>query len=128
MRTTKICMREEPSTCEHNSLAAAHSLAANLIGGDMLRSDDEEEWDDDMSWKVRRASSKLLSAIAATRPELLSNLYTKVVPVLINRCVRHMCDAAGAWHGIAVWNIKNWLAIRYSLREKQVKSSLVKAI
>lgn len=47
-------------------------------GGDV--SDDE-----DMSWKVRRAATKCLSAIITTRPELLSELYNKVAPVLISR-------------------------------------------
>lgn len=48
-------------------------------------SDDDEEWDDDMSWKVRRAACKLLSALAATRPEMLSTLSNTVAPTLINR-------------------------------------------
>lgn len=38
-----------------------------------------------MSWKVRRAATKCLSAIISTRPELLSELYQKVAPVLISR-------------------------------------------
>ena len=38
-----------------------------------------------MSWKVRRASAKCLSAIIQARPDLLSDLYEKVSPVLISR-------------------------------------------
>lgn len=41
--------------------------------------------DDDMSWKVRRTSAKLLSAIIGTRQDLLGQLYTSVAPSLINR-------------------------------------------
>lgn len=38
-----------------------------------------------MSWKVRRTSAKLLSAIIGTRQDLLGQLYTNVAPSLINR-------------------------------------------
>ncbi|KAF9343800.1 hypothetical protein BGX34_006365 [Mortierella sp. NVP85] len=41
--------------------------------------------DDDVSWKVRRTSAKLLSAIIGTRQDLLGELYTNVAPSLINR-------------------------------------------
>ncbi|KAJ1547675.1 Cullin-associated NEDD8-dissociated protein 1 [Nowakowskiella sp. JEL0078] len=53
--------------------------------------DTEEEFDDDyfededVSWKVRRASSKLLGSIISTQSELLEVLYQKVAPVLITR-------------------------------------------
>lgn len=48
--------------------------------GDMDYSDDE-----DTSYKIRRASTKLLSALIETRPEMLSSLYKDVSPVLIQR-------------------------------------------
>ncbi|KAJ3052397.1 Cullin-associated NEDD8-dissociated protein 1 [Rhizophlyctis rosea] len=41
--------------------------------------------DDDMSWKVRRASSKLLSSVISTRSEILVDLLDQVAPVLVNR-------------------------------------------
>ncbi|CAI2168263.1 13239_t:CDS:10 [Funneliformis geosporum] len=41
--------------------------------------------DDDISWKVRRSSSKVLAAIVGTRHELLSQLYQSVAPALVNR-------------------------------------------
>ncbi|KAI8351419.1 armadillo-type protein [Mortierella sp. GBAus27b] len=49
--------------------------------------DDDGDYsdDDDMSWKVRRTSAKLLSAIIGTRQDLLGQLYTSVAPSLINR-------------------------------------------
>ncbi|OZJ05135.1 hypothetical protein BZG36_01399 [Bifiguratus adelaidae] len=52
--------------------------------------EDEEEDidysdDDDISWKVRRSSSKLLAAVIATRIESLPMLYNTVAPVLISR-------------------------------------------
>jgi len=41
--------------------------------------------DDDMSWKMRRTSAKLLSAIIGTIQDLLGQLYTNIAPSLINR-------------------------------------------
>ncbi len=38
-----------------------------------------------MSWKVRRAAAKCLGAVVSTRPDLLEQLYKKVVPVIITR-------------------------------------------
>lgn len=46
---------------------------------------DYSDDDDDMSWKVRRSASKVLSAIIETRSDLLQELYEEVAPVLINR-------------------------------------------
>ncbi|XP_032892680.1 cullin-associated NEDD8-dissociated protein 1-like [Amblyraja radiata] len=49
--------------------------------------DSEEEYtdDDDMSWKVRRASTKCLDAIISTRHEMLQEFYKTVSPALIIR-------------------------------------------
>ncbi|KAF7318032.1 Cullin-associated nedd8-dissociated protein 1 [Mycena chlorophos] len=41
--------------------------------------------DEDASYKIRRAATKLLAAIVGTHPELLSSLYKEVSPVLISR-------------------------------------------
>lgn len=41
--------------------------------------------DDDVSWKVRRAATKLLSTLIATRFEMLNEFYQSVSPVLISR-------------------------------------------
>lgn len=53
----------------------------------IIYSDDEDDYsdDEDMSWKVRRACAKCLAAIVQARPELLSEIYTRVSPVLISR-------------------------------------------
>ncbi|XP_058803044.1 cullin-associated NEDD8-dissociated protein 1 [Phymastichus coffea] len=47
--------------------------------------EDEYSDDDDMSWKVRRAATKCLEAIIASRRELLVEIYKVVSPALINR-------------------------------------------
>ncbi|CAG8545270.1 6413_t:CDS:10, partial [Paraglomus occultum] len=41
--------------------------------------------DDDVSWKVRRSSSKVLAAIIGTRHEILIKLYLEVAPALVSR-------------------------------------------
>ncbi|KAK0446544.1 armadillo-type protein [Desarmillaria tabescens] len=41
--------------------------------------------DEDQSYKIRRSSTKLLSALITTRPELLTSIYKDVSPVLISR-------------------------------------------
>ncbi|MCL7039981.1 hypothetical protein MKW94_011271 [Papaver nudicaule] len=46
---------------------------------------DEYADDEDISWKVRRAAAKCLSAIIVSRPEMLSKLYGEACPKLIER-------------------------------------------
>jgi cullin-associated NEDD8-dissociated protein 1 len=48
-------------------------------------SDEDYSDDDDMSWKVRRAAAKCLSAVVGSRPEMLADLYKTVSLKLINR-------------------------------------------
>lgn len=54
---------------------------------DEFGEDDDADYsdDDDVSWKVRRAAAKVLSAIIVSRPERLRELLPEVVPVLVGR-------------------------------------------
>ncbi|CAO3610365.1 unnamed protein product [Cunninghamella echinulata] len=46
---------------------------------------DYSDDDDDMSWKVRRSATKLLTSVIETRSELLLQLYDTVAPALISK-------------------------------------------
>lgn len=48
-------------------------------------SDEDFSDDDDMSWKVRRASAKTLEAIILTRLDLLEEFYKEISPTIINQ-------------------------------------------
>ncbi|KAJ3191342.1 Cullin-associated NEDD8-dissociated protein 1, partial [Irineochytrium annulatum] len=63
---------------EHNEMDA---------DGEEAEEDEDDDYsdEDDMSWKVRRASAKLLASIIGTRTELLTGLFADVAPVLIRR-------------------------------------------
>eukprot|EP01090_Pellita_catalonica_P023354 TRINITY_DN955_c0_g1_i2.p1 TRINITY_DN955_c0_g1~~TRINITY_DN955_c0_g1_i2.p1 ORF type:complete len:1220 (+),score=270.34 TRINITY_DN955_c0_g1_i2:48-3707(+) len=41
--------------------------------------------DDDMSWKVRRSAAKCLASVITTRPDMLGQLYSTVIPTIIAR-------------------------------------------
>lgn len=47
--------------------------------------DDSYSDDDDVSWKVRRAAAKCVSAILLARPDMLTDFYSTISPVLIAR-------------------------------------------
>lgn len=64
------------------------SMDTNGYHGDSdddVDNDEEYSDDDDMSWKVRRASAKCLASVLGSRHELLNYFYTNVSPKLIVR-------------------------------------------
>lgn len=106
-------------------------------------SDDEYSDDDDMSWKVRRASAKCLEAIVATRHEILSELYKVVSPAIIGRFKgehsynfelqeENRCNRFVEWYVsltchkflcVLMWEINNsfgWQSFRIFVEKNQV--------
>lgn len=65
----------------------ADDMEDDAAGGDDededIESDEEYSDDEDMSWKVRRASAKCVSAIISHYPEALQELYPKVSSELV---------------------------------------------
>lgn len=51
----------------------------------VCKANDSYSDDDDVSWKVRKAAAKLLSALVATRSEFLVDFYRTDVPTLVGR-------------------------------------------
>lgn len=58
-------------------------------GADEEEDDDDEQEDysddEDLSWKIRRSSSKLLASAIQSRPELLGQFSQSIAPVLVKR-------------------------------------------
>lgn len=57
------------------------------IDGDDEASESAEDYsdDDDLSWKVRRASAKCLEALIVSRPDLINDLFVAIGPELVSR-------------------------------------------
>ena len=96
-------------------------LCGRGISGCGLHREEDDSYsdDDDISWKVRRAAAKCVSAIVTARPDLLGDFYATVSPALINRFKGMLlpwvrcCHGYICCHGYAVaWiHLLPWLPV-----------------
>ncbi len=68
-------------------LALTYWYACPVYGCVVFSEEEDDEYsdDDDVSWKVRRASAKCLTVILGSRVEMLTDFYHMVSPKLIAR-------------------------------------------
>jgi cullin-associated NEDD8-dissociated protein 1 len=85
LATTKTRTKIWPTSTTTMTQSWMSALQPSLRRTGSNETDCRYEDEEDTSYKIRRSSTKLLSAVVATRPELLSTLYKEVSPVLISR-------------------------------------------
>ena len=82
---TSICLKYLCHDPNYNYEDAEEENEMDTDGEEGIESDDEYSDDDDMSWKVRRASAKCLEGIISSRHDMLVDVYRTVAPQLIAR-------------------------------------------
>ena len=82
--TSKLELLQPSLLLIHVSLLSC-SLSLPLSPRCSDEEDDEYSDDDDVSWKVRRASAKCLTVILGSRVEMLADFYQTISPALISR-------------------------------------------
>ena len=98
------------------------------MDGDDESSDAAEDYsdDDDLSWKVRRASAKCLEAIVLSRPDLINNFFVTIAPVLVTRFKEREESVKADIIGSFVSLLRQTRQLANEARSDQIPLALVK--
>jgi cullin-associated NEDD8-dissociated protein 1 len=77
-------LKHDPNYVQSDEDEMLDSQESDMEDDEEFDGDDYSD-DDDVSWKVRRAAAKLLTAVILQYPSTLSDIYRDAAPVLISR-------------------------------------------
>jgi cullin-associated NEDD8-dissociated protein 1 len=77
-------LKHDPNYVQSDEDEMTDSQESDIEEDDEFEGDEYSD-DDDVSWKVRRAAAKLLTAVIVSYPSTLPDIYRDVAPVLISR-------------------------------------------
>lgn len=101
---TKLISYDPNYTYDHDADMGGDDDEDEGGWGSDFDDDEAQVDDDDTSWKVRRAAIKVVDSIVRTRPEMLREIYDKLVGHLVDRFKERdenvKCDVFGAFQSV----------------------------